>query len=199
MSPFTVEQEPPRWSQLKSRHDWITLDWNGVSARQQSRSRKANAQDVEQQNHYQLLNVAFTASAAEITRAYRDAMKSVHPDRVRADQRVEAEERAKALNLAYAVLSKPEARRTYDASLKAEAVQEQIMSRYFGGVGGPGSADDTYERIRRQAAADRRRQAENERGATLSLLVVFGALFLLVVSAIFLWAVVSSIVNRAFS
>ena len=88
-------------------------------------------------------------------------------------------------------------RRSYDASLKGEAVQDQIMSRYYGGFTGPGMADDTYERIWRQVVADRQRRAENERGATLSLMVVFGALLLVVVSFILIWAIVRSVVSLA--
>ena len=37
--------------------------------------------DPDQEDHYSLLGVPFTATHAEITRAYRQAMKRAHPDR----------------------------------------------------------------------------------------------------------------------
>ena len=80
-----------------------------------------------------------SATGDEITRAYRNAMKRVHPDAQQPDRRVAAEERAKQLNHAYTTLSRPDRRRQYDTELRASMVQEQIMGRYVGGFGGPNS------------------------------------------------------------
>ena len=79
-------------------------------------------------NYYRLLGVAYTATNREITRAYRDAMKATHPDRVGEQERQAAEERAKLLNLAFQTLTRPADRLVYDRTLRQEVVQEQIMS-----------------------------------------------------------------------
>ena len=90
------------------------------------------------ETHYQLLGIHYGAKPAEITRAYRDAMKRNHPDRVHAERRAASEELAKRLNHAYAVLSKPASRKAYDESIRVQGIQEQIMGRYIGGFAGPG-------------------------------------------------------------
>lgn len=66
-------------------------------------------------DHYRLLQVRRDASTEVIAAAYRRLMKDAHPDRG-GDP-----ERAKELNAAYAVLSEPALRRTYDATLPPEA------------------------------------------------------------------------------
>jgi curved DNA-binding protein CbpA len=65
-------------------------------------------------DHYQLLQVRRDASPEVISAAYRRLMKDAHPDRG-GDA-----ERARRLNAAYATLSDPAARRSYDALLPAE-------------------------------------------------------------------------------
>lgn len=60
-------------------------------------------------DHYAVLGVRTDASPAEIRDAYRSLAKLLHPDR-----NPEAEERMRALNRSYAVLSEPAARRRYD-------------------------------------------------------------------------------------
>ena len=87
----------------------------------------------EAPNLYKLLGVSPSATGDEITRAYRNAMKRVHPDAQQPDRRVAAEERAKQLNHAYTTLSRPDRRRQYDTELRASMVQEQIMGRYVEG------------------------------------------------------------------
>jgi diphthamide biosynthesis protein 4 len=84
-------------------------------------------------NYYQVLDVPVGATREQITRAYRDLMRVTHPDNFQeADQRARAEERAKLLNAAYHVLSKPALRQEYDRQLRATAVADALMQRYTG-------------------------------------------------------------------
>jgi curved DNA-binding protein CbpA len=120
--------------------------------------------------------VPYTASAKEITRAYREAMKRVHPDRSRPERRTAAEEHAKLLNLAYATLSKPERRRSYDETIKVRAIQDQLMGRYFGGVAGPGMemGGEFGQALRRELThAERRERSDAGRSATAIIVLAF--------------------------
>ena len=64
------------------------------------------------QNHYQVLGVAATASAADIKRAYRRLVVQYHPDKHGGDVRYE--EQFKAVAVAYGVLGDPGKRAHYD-------------------------------------------------------------------------------------
>ena len=71
------------------------------------------------QNHYQILGVAATASAADIKRAYRRLVVQYHPDKHGGDVRYE--EQFKAVAVAYGVLGDPGKRATYDFQLTQAA------------------------------------------------------------------------------
>lgn len=146
-------------------------------------------------DYYKLLGVPYSASASEITRAYRDAMKRTHPDRVPARDRQRAEERAKTLNLAWRTLTKPEERTRYDQTLRSELVQNQIMSQYFGGMGMPGGQDDRFgEALRReQTAFEKKERKETDRGAVVSVMLIFAGATALVVCLLVAWAVVAAL------
>jgi DnaJ-class molecular chaperone len=149
-------------------------------------------------DHYKVLGVAYSATPREITRAYREGMKRTHPDRVRPELRPKAEERAKQLNLAYRTLSNPLTRKRYDESIRQHAVQDQIMSQYFGGFGMPGSgATDPFgESLRRTpTAAEAREKRVADRSAMLSILVIFGGTTALVVGLLVVWALVSALAH----
>lgn len=92
-------------------------------------------------NYYEILDVPYSASRAEITRAYRHLMRYAHPDRhADSHERAKAEERAKMLNAAYAVLGKPDIRRQYDQEFRKQAVSDAIFQRYTGNVPGQHAA-----------------------------------------------------------
>ncbi len=66
---------------------------------------------AEADGYYQILEVDKDASQADIKKAYRQKALKWHPDR---NESAEAEEKFKAINEAYQVLSDPEKRKTYD-------------------------------------------------------------------------------------
>jgi DnaJ-class molecular chaperone len=148
-------------------------------------------------NFYRLLGVAYSATNREIARAYRNAMKATHPDRVAAGDRQAAEERAKLLNRAYRTLTRPADRLAYDRTLRQEVVQEQIMSSYFGGMGMPGTERDRYgDAVRyQQTARDMAERTQSERSAIVTVLLIFGGATALVVGLIVIWAVASGLVH----
>jgi DnaJ-class molecular chaperone len=148
-------------------------------------------------DYYQLLGVTHSATRADITHAYRDAMKRVHPDRRHPADRAAAEEHAKLLNRAFRTLSRPDSRRAYDATIKTRAVQDQIMSQYFGGFGMPGSADPYGDRHRRpRTAADLEAQKRNDRNAMVSVFIVFAGATLVVVALLILWSILDTVLGR---
>jgi curved DNA-binding protein CbpA len=70
-------------------------------------------------DHYQILGVSRTASAAEVRKAYVQLAKERHPDRFSDPrQREEAQEFFKQLTTAFNTLSNDRTRREYDAELE---------------------------------------------------------------------------------
>ena len=151
-----------------------------------------------ERDYYALLGVPYTASFKEITRAYREAMKTAHPDRQRPERRAAAEERAKLLNRAFTTLSHVDSRRAYDQEIKATAIQDQIMTRYAGGLTVPnGAADPFAEALRRpQSKAERLEQRRADRSATVNLFVVFAAIAGLFVTLLLLSAAVGYVLDH---
>jgi DnaJ-class molecular chaperone len=149
-------------------------------------------------DYYKLLGVPYSATRADITRAYRGAMKQVHPDRRNPEEREEAEAQARLLNLAYSTLVNSQTRRAYDNSLKAQVVQDQIMSQYFGGFGMPGSADPFGEKLKReQSEFERQDQKRGDRHAMASIVVVFAGVTIAILLLLLLWAALSALVTAA--
>lgn len=148
-------------------------------------------------NYYKLLGVRYGATSREISRAYREAMKRNHPDAVAPSQRDHAEELAKRLNLAMRTLTKPEERLIYDQSIRAELVREGIMSQYFGGMGLPGDSSNRFgEALRRQPTEyEKRERVQSDRGATVSMLLIFAGATALVVCSVVVWAFVSALAS----
>jgi len=157
--------------------------------------------DMDEDDYYQLLGVRFGASAAEITRAYRQAMKRAHPDRVLPERRAAAEELSKLLNRAYATLADPIARQAYDRTIRAQAVQDQLMRSYVGGFGGPGigGADPFAQALKRELSpAEQADQRRADRSAMFSLILVFVVATAVVIALLLLWAVVSALLSLIF-
>lgn len=160
----------------------------------------ANAPTEIGPDHYQLLGVSPGATAREITRAYRESMKRTHPDRVGPAFRAKAEERAKELNAAYRVLANPAKRRDYDASIKGRTLQDQLMSRYAGGFGAPGSGgtDIHGASLRRdESPFQKKERRRTDREALVTILVVFGGVTALVVGLLVVAALVQALARAA--
>jgi molecular chaperone DnaJ len=114
-----------------------------------------------ERDYYAILGVVRTASDAEIKRAYRRLAQQWHPD---VNKDPAADERFKAINEAYRVLSDPTRRQTYDMFGRAGLGTEpeggfgagfagfgDIFDAFFGGAAGarrgrpPGGADLRYD------------------------------------------------------
>jgi DnaJ domain len=67
-------------------------------------------------SHYGLLGISASASVRDIRQAYRELSKQYHPDTTTLPREV-AIERFRQLNEAYAILSNPERRSTYDQKI----------------------------------------------------------------------------------
>ena len=149
---------------------------------------------TESPDYYRLLEIDERATPEQIKRAYRAAMKRIHPDRARPEDREIAEQRARTLNEAYRVLTDPALRRQYDTERRSVAIQDEIMGRYFGGFGVPGGRNDVYDEIMEAARQENRRQrSRNDRLATTSLLTMFLILLVFGLSVLLIWAVIASI------
>jgi hypothetical protein len=155
--------------------------------------------DPDQDDHYSLLGVPFTATHAEITRAYRRAMKRVHPDRQLPERRLAAEDLARRLNAAYTILADPLKRQAYDRTIRQQVIQDQIMRRYVGGFQtfdespGPGRAHHRRE----PTTAERRERAEANRQASLTLVVVAVGVTALILASLLIGSLLFSLIEAA--
>jgi curved DNA-binding protein CbpA len=131
-------------------------------------------------NYYEILDVSYSATGSEITRAYRDLMRYAHPDRHAGQpERAKAEERAKMLNAAYAVLGRPDVRREYDQAIKKQAVSDAVFQQYTGNV--PGHHAAHHRAPRRPVDPELiRDQGRANRSAFLQI-VLFAVMFALTV------------------
>jgi curved DNA-binding protein CbpA len=153
--------------------------------------------DPDTEDHYALLGVPFTATHAEITAAYRRAMKRAHPDRQRPERRAAAEELARRLNTAYAVLSNPVKRLAYDRTIRQQVIQDQIMRRYVGGFDtfGEAAAAARAHARREPTARERRERALAERQASLTLVVIAVGLTALIVAFLLFGSLLTSVLD----
>jgi len=147
-------------------------------------------------NYYQVLDVQLGASREEITRAYRALMRLTHPDNfVEPDQRAKAEERAKLINAAYSVLSKPEVRGAYDAQMRTTVVSDTLMQRYTGNT--PGQGAQARPRPRPASARATRAQRKAQRSAVLQILLVTaaftGSLIVIIAASYLTWQIITAL------
>lgn len=157
------------------------------------------AREVDEATFYELLNVPMTASKAEITTAYRMAMRHAHPDRVPPQRREAAEALSKLLNGAYATLSDPGKRLVYDRTIRAQEVQDQIMKRYVGGFARPAAgAEDLFAKgLKRDlTSAEKRDLRQAERSAMISVFSVFLVVSLGAIGLLILFSLISLILSR---
>lgn len=151
--------------------------------------------DPNRDTYYQLLGVDFRATTADITKAYRQLMMECHPDRVPASKREETEQFCKFVNHAYATLKDPIKRKQYDDTIRAQEIQDQIMNRYVGGLGGPGlGGHDLHgSRLRREMTDFERAEARmTNRTAMFSLFRAFVVLTVFAIGLLLLFAILSS-------
>lgn len=151
---------------------------------------------MQQQNHYRLLDVPFSANRKDITAAYRKKMREWHPDNFSGDDVALAEEHAKQLNQAYSVLSNPQKREDYDKTLRIEAIQDQIMEKYVAGysgwnMGGSGPPPAAAPK-RSMTARERHERRISDRNAFRSMFVSFMFLLLFGLLLLVIFSVISS-------
>eukprot|EP00958_Prasinococcus_capsulatus_P022961 scaffold3315_cov353-Prasinococcus_capsulatus_cf.AAC.6 len=143
-------QAPHRPTQSRA---WRT-ERGGSAPRLVVRARRREQME-DSKSPYEVLGVAPTAGARDIKRAYRQKVKSVHPDVAR-DSSPETIASFLELQRAYEVLSSPESRRRFDAGeMSARWAERAAMTR------AAAQKDLARERVRR-ARLERERQAEME-------------------------------------
>ena len=160
-------------------------------------NRNGAGADPDQDDHYSLLGVPFTATHGEITRAYRRAMKGAHPDRQLPERRVAFEELARRLNAAYATLSDPLKRQAYDRTIRQQVIQDQIMSRYVGGFQtfDERAAPAAAHRWREPTESERRERIAADRQASMTLIIVAVGVTALILVSLLIGSLLSSLLD----
>ena len=80
--------------------------------------------------HYHTLGIPANAPTERVKQAYRALVKKLHPDLFpsESDAQAEAQRRIRDINVAYAVLSDPERRESYDAKLNIRTNNKHEIS-----------------------------------------------------------------------
>jgi len=69
---------------------------------------------IQQINHYKILRINYNAAPTEVKSAYRGLVKEFHPD---CNHHLDNHDAIASINIAYEVLSNPQALTRYDRSL----------------------------------------------------------------------------------
>lgn len=143
------------------------------------------------ENYYAILDVSVDATREEIVGAYRRLMRESHPDRVRdVSQRAGAEERAKRLNAAYSVLSRPDVRREYDQAMRRTLMAQAVLDRHRTStvparpVAPTRTPSESRARRRARRAAVRDAQRVAYRRSLLQVVFAFGGICVLLLALI---------------
>lgn len=116
---------------------------------------------MAQQDYYQTLGVAKTATTDEIKKAYRKLAMKYHPD---VSKEADAETKIKAINQAYEVLGDPEKRKSYDQFGQAGAeqmrYQQQYQQRGYGNYQQFTNMDDIFEAFFRANAQQQQQRRQ---------------------------------------
>lgn len=123
----------------------IATDDQKQRAQQKLKEAQVALKQSKVKNYYKILNVPRTATEKEIKKAYRTLALQWHPDKVKEDQKEEAEKMFQDIGEAYEVLSDGDLRGKYD---RGEEVFEnqgghhtdpfQFFNRQFHQQGGGG-------------------------------------------------------------
>ncbi len=160
------------------------------------RSPNGSGPDPDEEDYYALLGVPFTASHAEITRAYRRAMKRAHPDRQRPERRAEFDELARRLNAAYTMLSDPSKRQAYDRTIRQQVIQDQVMQRYVGGFQTFDNRSASPHAHRPQpTATERKERTVADRQASLTLVLYAAAVTAIILLALLVGSLLGSVLE----
>lgn len=148
-------------------------------------------------NYYQILDVPPGASKEQITRAYRQLMRLTHPDTFQDPRaRAKAEERAKIINAAYTILSRPEVRAEYDKAIRATAMSDALMQRYTGNGPGRPAPPRAWPKSPPPHVVRAQRRAYN--AAVRQLLLVTAAFMLMVIGAVLVFGLAQSGLGEVF-
>ena len=82
-------------------------------------------------NYYEILQIDKNASPEIIEKAYKTLAKKYHPDLQTGENKKQAEEILKQINEAYDVLSDPEKKEHYDASLVNNSISEEKFNEIY--------------------------------------------------------------------
>ncbi len=103
---------------------------------------KINSMQPDDKDHYAIIGVPRSASAAEIKAAFRRKAKEYHPD---TSHRCDADEMFKLLNKAYSVLKDKRKREAYNLELMAEIFQQEVVDPARKRVPDVGYSDDVAD------------------------------------------------------
>lgn len=154
-------------------------------------------------DYYQLLGIPYDASAVDIARAYRKAMKAHHPDRHAEGERPAHELLSRQLNEAYATLSRPDRKRRYDQLLRRQLASDAVMGQYVNA----GISPDVVSRMKAEATQPYRRapepwelreQARATRESYIGLLSAFAALLVFFLTIVTIYALIDALGNALF-